>query len=79
MNRPTLGFEDAQAAEEPEAAAIVEPGGEGVWQSVTLPLKLVRFQNVSSLHVRFFVCFGFDPPFVSLPPKEGAWCVFGTD
>lgn len=74
VNRPTLGFEDAQAAEEPEAAAIVYPCGDSVWRSVTIPLKPLRFQNVSSLHVRFFLC--FVPPCLSSTERGGVVCVW---
>lgn len=52
INRPTLGFSDAEDAKEPEAAQIIELTPEQVAQGRRIPLRFVRFQNVNSLHVR---------------------------
>lgn len=52
INRPTLGFSDAEDAKEPEAAQIIELTAEQVAQGRRIPLRFVRFQNVNSLHVR---------------------------
>jgi len=51
VNRPTLGFEDAMDASEPEAVQIVELTDEQVAEGKRIPLRFVRFQNVNSLHI----------------------------
>ena len=51
VNRPTLGFDDATAAQEPEAAQILELTAEQVSQAKPVPLRFVRFQNVNHLAV----------------------------
>lgn len=51
INRPSLGFEDVQDAQEPYAAQILELTDEQVTEGKKIPLRYVRFQNVSSLHV----------------------------
>ena len=56
MNRPTLGFEDAADAKEPEAAQIIELTDEQVAEGKRIPLRFVRFQSVNSLHVSSFAC-----------------------
>lgn len=51
INRPSLGFDDVQDAQEPYAAQILELTDEQVAEGKKIPLRFVRFQNVSSLHV----------------------------
>ncbi|EKM55798.1 uncharacterized protein PHACADRAFT_195847 [Phanerochaete carnosa HHB-10118-sp] len=51
INRPTLGFEDATDAREPEAAQIIELTDEQVAEGKRIPLRFVRFQSVNSLHI----------------------------
>lgn len=50
-NRPSLGFEDVQDAEEPYAAQVIELTEAQVTQGKKIPLRFVRFQNVSSIHI----------------------------
>ncbi len=52
INRPSLGFEDVQDAEEPDASQIIELTDAQVTQGKKIPLRFVRFQNVNSIHVR---------------------------
>lgn len=51
INKPALGFEDVEEAEEPEAAQVIELTEEQVKNGLPIPLRYVRFQAVSSLHV----------------------------
>lgn len=55
VNRPTIGFEDAQDATEPEAAQIMELTDEQLVEGKRIPLRFVRFQNVTTLTVRKLV------------------------
>jgi len=50
-NKPSLGFEDAEDAEEPEAAQVVELSSEVIKAGKPVPLRFVRFQTVNSLHI----------------------------
>jgi hypothetical protein len=52
VNRPTIGFDDAAAAKEPEAAQVLELTDEQVVQARPVQLRFVRFQNVNHLSVR---------------------------
>ncbi|KAI0811092.1 PITH domain-containing protein [Irpex lacteus] len=51
INRPSLGFEDVQDAEEPDASQIIELTDAQVTQGKKIPLRFVRFQNVNSIHI----------------------------
>ncbi|KAI0057109.1 DUF1000-domain-containing protein [Artomyces pyxidatus] len=51
VNRPSIGFEDVQDADEPEAAQIIELTEEQVKEGKPIPLRFVRFQTVNSLHI----------------------------
>ncbi|KAI0340138.1 DUF1000-domain-containing protein [Trametopsis cervina] len=51
INRPSLGFDDVQDAEEPNAAQIIELTDDQVEQGKKIPLRFVRFQNVASVHI----------------------------
>ncbi|QRW14478.1 TRX2-thioredoxin II, related protein [Ceratobasidium sp. AG-Ba] len=52
INRPALGFEDVESAAEPEMAQIFEElSPEDIANSRRIPLRYVRFQNVTSLHI----------------------------
>ncbi|KAF8344336.1 PITH domain-containing protein [Cantharellus anzutake] len=51
INRPALGFEDVEDAEEPEASQIIELSDEIVDKGSKIPLRYVRFQSVNSLHI----------------------------
>lgn len=51
VNRPSIGFEDVEDAEEPVAAQIVELTKDEVSKGQKIALRFVRFQNVNSLHV----------------------------
>lgn len=50
-NRPTLGFEDMENAEEPEVAQVLFLGENEVKEGKPIALRFVRFQAVNSLHV----------------------------
>ncbi|KAG5635424.1 hypothetical protein H0H81_011314 [Sphagnurus paluster] len=50
-NRPNLGFEDIENATEPEIAQVVTLTEEDVTEGRPIPLRFVRFQAVTSLHV----------------------------
>jgi hypothetical protein len=52
VNRPSLGFEDVEDAEEPDAAQVLELSNEDVKAGNRIVTRFVRFQAVSSLHVR---------------------------
>jgi hypothetical protein len=54
VNHPSIGFEDVEDAVEPEAAQILELSEAQVKNGEKVPLRFVRFQNVNSLHVRFY-------------------------
>lgn len=51
INKPSLGFEDVEDAEEPEASQIVELAEDVVKDGKRIPLRFVRFQSVNSLHI----------------------------
>lgn len=53
INRPALGFEDVESAAEPEMAQVFdELSPDDIANSRRIALRYVRFQNVTSLHVR---------------------------
>ncbi|KAJ7043380.1 galactose-binding domain-like protein [Mycena alexandri] len=56
VNRPSLGFDDVQDAEEPEAAQVLDISEEDVKSGRPIPLRFVRFQTVTSLHARRVHC-----------------------
>jgi hypothetical protein len=52
INQSALGFEDAEDAEEPKPALLVQELPEDtVKEGKQIDLKFVRFQSVTSLHV----------------------------
>ncbi|KAG8705073.1 hypothetical protein FRC08_001870 [Ceratobasidium sp. 394] len=52
INRPALGFEDVESAAEPEMAQIFEElSPEDIANARRVPLRYVRFQSVTSLHI----------------------------
>ncbi|KAJ7081531.1 PITH domain-containing protein [Mycena crocata] len=51
VNRPNIGFEDVEDAEEPEVAQILDISEEDVKQGKPIALRFVRFQAVTSLHI----------------------------
>lgn len=51
INRPSVGFEDVEDIEEPEAAQILSLSEEDVKEGKPIALRYVRFQAVNSLHV----------------------------
>jgi hypothetical protein len=51
VNRPSIGFEDVQDAQEPEVAQVVQLSEEDVRVGKQVPLRFVRFQSVNSVHV----------------------------
>ncbi|KZT52476.1 thioredoxin-like protein [Calocera cornea HHB12733] len=50
LNKPALGFEDVEDAEEPEAAQIIELTEENL-EGKPIILRTVRFTRVTSLHI----------------------------
>jgi hypothetical protein len=54
-NRPSIGFEDVEGAEEPTCAQVLELSQRDVLDGNRVPLRFVRFQAVNSLHVRRFI------------------------
>lgn len=50
-NRPNLGFEDIENATEPEIAQVLTLTEEDVTEGRPIPLRFVRFQAVTSLHI----------------------------
>ncbi|KAJ7273424.1 PITH domain-containing protein [Mycena rebaudengoi] len=50
VNRPNIGFEDVEEAEEPEVAQILEISEDDVKEGRPIALRFVRFQTVTSLH-----------------------------
>ncbi|ETW85649.1 thioredoxin-like protein [Heterobasidion irregulare TC 32-1] len=51
VNRPSLGFDDVEDAQEPEAAQVLELTEEQVKEGKPIQLRFVRFQAVNSLHI----------------------------
>lgn len=51
INKPSLGFEDVEDAEEPQASQVLELSEDVVKDGNRIPLRFVRFQNVNSLHI----------------------------
>lgn len=51
VNRPSVGFEDVQDAQEPEVAQTVQLSEEDVRIGKQISLRFVRFQSVNSVHV----------------------------
>ncbi|KAJ6606667.1 PITH domain-containing protein [Mycena vulgaris] len=51
VNRPSIGFEDVEEAEEPEVAQIIDLDEEDVKAGRPVALRFVRFQAVTSLHI----------------------------
>jgi len=51
VNRPSIGFEDVEDAEEPEVAQIIELSEDDVEHGKPIALRFVRFQAVQSLHI----------------------------
>lgn len=51
INRPALGFEDVEDADESAAAQIIELTEEDTTNGNPLVLRFVRFQTVNSLHI----------------------------
>jgi len=51
VNRPSIGFEDMQDAEEPEVAQVIELSKDEVSAGKRVPLRFVRFQSVNSMHL----------------------------
>jgi hypothetical protein len=52
VNRPAIGFEDVEDAEEPEVAQVMEISEDAVKEGHPIDLRYVRFQSVNCLHVR---------------------------
>ncbi|KAJ7191065.1 galactose-binding domain-like protein [Mycena pura] len=50
VNRPSIGFEDVEDAEESDVAQILDLSPDDVRQGRPMPLRFVRFQTVNSLH-----------------------------
>lgn len=55
-NKPSLGFEDVEDAEEPAVAQVLEIPEEAVKDAKHIGLRYVRFQTVNSLHVSMISC-----------------------
>ncbi|TFY66829.1 hypothetical protein EVG20_g4265 [Dentipellis fragilis] len=51
VNKPALGFEDVEDAQEPNAAQVLELTEEQVKGDKPIPLRFVRFQSVNSIHI----------------------------
>jgi len=51
VNRPSIGFEDVEDAEEPGVAQILDLSQDDVQQGRPVSLRFVRFQTVNSLHI----------------------------
>ncbi|KAJ6611775.1 DUF1000-domain-containing protein [Mycena sp. CBHHK59/15] len=51
VNRPSLGFEDVEDAEEPEVAQVLDIPEDYVKEGRPIALRYVRFQTVTSLHI----------------------------
>jgi hypothetical protein len=53
INRQQVGFEDVADADEQSVAQIIELTEEQTTGGHKIPLRFVRFQKVTSLHVRY--------------------------
>lgn len=51
INRQSVGFEDVADAKEPEVAQVITLSKAQVTEGQKVPLRFVRFQNVTSLHI----------------------------
>ncbi|KAF8226215.1 DUF1000-domain-containing protein [Tricholoma matsutake] len=51
VNRPNLGFEDVEDAEEPEVTQVLSISDAIVTEGKPILLRFVRFQAVNSLHI----------------------------
>jgi hypothetical protein len=51
INKPALGFEDVEDAQEPAAAQVLDLDEATVKDGKGIPLRFVRFQSVNSLHI----------------------------
>lgn len=51
VNRPSISFEDVQEIQESELAQVVRLSSEDISAGKQIPLRFVRFQSVSSVHV----------------------------
>ena len=52
VNNSHIGFDDIENANEPQVAQVLELTEEQVTNGTPIQLRFVRFQAVSSLHVR---------------------------
>ena len=52
INKPSIGFDDMEDAEEPSVSQIITLSEEDVKEGRLIQLRFVRFQSVNSLHVR---------------------------
>jgi hypothetical protein len=55
VNRPNLGFEDVEDAEEPQVTQSLSMSDTAVTKGEPVALRFVRFQAVSSIHVRRYI------------------------
>ncbi|KAJ7573577.1 PITH domain-containing protein, partial [Mycena floridula] len=51
INRPSVGFDELENAEEPEVSQILELSKEDVLEGKPIALRFVRFQAVNSIHI----------------------------
>ncbi|EDR09445.1 uncharacterized protein LACBIDRAFT_319047 [Laccaria bicolor S238N-H82] len=51
VNRPSLGFDDVEDADEPEVAQVLDISKQDVQQGTPINVRYVRFQAVNSLHI----------------------------
>lgn len=51
VNRPAVGFEDVENADEPEVAQVLEVSEQDATEGKPVALRFVRFQAVNCLHV----------------------------
>jgi len=51
VNRPSIGFEDVQEAQESGVAQVVQLSEEDIRVGKPIPLRFVRFQSVNSVHL----------------------------
>ena len=62
VNQPSIGFEDVEGVQEQEAVQVVRLSEEDVGVGKQIPLRFVRFQSVSSVHVSTSFSYGVDVP-----------------